>query len=138
MSEPAYQYQPAETLSILREREELDAKVRAAWEQSDKQSDEAYQDTLKHRNLQELGKIVVQAQGRLPEWMVQAACRDVPPRLFFVPGYEIKDEKLEREAKAKRVCGSCLVHQECLTFALLNNEQYGIWGGLNEAERKKL
>ena len=33
---------------------------------------------------------------------------------------------------------SCTVRQECLDYALRIREQHGIWGGLNEAERRSL
>jgi WhiB family redox-sensing transcriptional regulator len=39
---------------------------------------------------------------------------------------------------AKKFCEECPVKNECLQFALVNNEQYGIWGGLTLKERLKL
>jgi WhiB family redox-sensing transcriptional regulator len=39
---------------------------------------------------------------------------------------------------AKKFCKECPVKSECLQFALVNNEQYGIWGGLTLKERLKL
>jgi WhiB family redox-sensing transcriptional regulator len=39
---------------------------------------------------------------------------------------------------AKKYCQECPVKAECLQFALVNNEQYGIWGGLTLKERLKL
>lgn len=30
----------------------------------------------------------------------------------------------------------CRMRNKCLVFALINNEQYGVWGGLTEDERK--
>jgi WhiB family redox-sensing transcriptional regulator len=45
---------------------------------------------------------------------------------------------LERELVAKRICASCGVREECLEAALARHESYGIWGGLNEFERRGL
>jgi len=33
---------------------------------------------------------------------------------------------------------ACPVRQECLDYALRVREPFGIWGGLNEAERRAL
>lgn len=59
--------------------------------------------------------------------------------MFFPPAqFERKDEKVGREARAKDICASCAVRQPCLEYALRIREPHGIWGGLNEAERKQL
>jgi WhiB family redox-sensing transcriptional regulator len=39
---------------------------------------------------------------------------------------------------AKKFCEECPVKNECLQFALVNNEQYGIWGGLTLKERLRV
>ena len=43
-----------------------------------------------------------------------------------------------RERQAKAVCATCPVHKECLDFALRIREPHGIWGGLNEIERRAI
>jgi WhiB family redox-sensing transcriptional regulator len=43
-----------------------------------------------------------------------------------------------REARAKAICQECPVRQECLHYALDVGEPHGIWGGLNESERRGL
>lgn len=40
--------------------------------------------------------------------------------------------------QAKKYCEECPVRAECLAFALANNEEHGIWGGLTVRERQKL
>jgi WhiB family redox-sensing transcriptional regulator len=57
---------------------------------------------------------------------------------FPPPQFERKDEKLERERRAKEICASCSVKRECLDYAISIRENHGIWGGLNEAERRPL
>lgn len=57
--------------------------------------------------------------------------------VFFPPShFERKEEKLERERRAKAICQMCHVQSSCLEYAVGIREQHGIWGGLNESERK--
>lgn len=59
--------------------------------------------------------------------------------MFFPPPqFERKDEKIERETRAKMICASCPVRQPCLDYAISIREPHGIWGGLNENERRQL
>jgi WhiB family transcriptional regulator, redox-sensing transcriptional regulator len=73
------------------------------------------------------------------DWQVKAACRGPHASVFFPPPRaERKDEKLDREQRAKGICGDCSVRRDCLEYALRIREPHGIWGGLNEAERRDL
>ena len=70
-------------------------------------------------------------------WQRRAACRGPQKSVFFPPShFERKDEKEHREANAKRICADCVVQGDCLQFALEIREPHGIWGGLNEVERR--
>lgn len=60
-------------------------------------------------------------------WKDRAACRDRNVELFFTPG---------REAEARSVCARCPVREECLDWALEMNVEYGVWGGLDERQRR--
>ncbi len=72
-------------------------------------------------------------------WQLKAACRGPQSAVFFPPAhFERKDEKESREAQAKSICATCSVRQPCLDYALRIREPHGIWGGLNELERKQL
>lgn len=72
-------------------------------------------------------------------WQRLAACRGQDAVFFFAPSYfEKRREKLAREAVAKRICASCPVVEPCLRFALGTREAHGVWGGLNETERRAL
>jgi WhiB family redox-sensing transcriptional regulator len=72
-------------------------------------------------------------------WTDVAACRDSEGALFFSSdSSERKEERQEREKVAKRICASCAVRGDCLQSALARHESYGIWGGLNEFERRAL
>jgi WhiB family redox-sensing transcriptional regulator len=71
------------------------------------------------------------------DWRNDAACRGLDPDLFFSPDtFENKQERDDREVAAKAVCASCPVREPCLDYAIRAGERYGIWGGLNELERR--
>ena len=70
-------------------------------------------------------------------WQHAAACHGADSAWFFAPNYfEKRSEKDGREAKAKAVCLRCPVREECLEYALRIREPHGVWGGLNEMERR--
>lgn len=72
-------------------------------------------------------------------WQLKALCRGPQAVVFFPPTHsETKDEKSEREQVAKSMCACCPVKRPCLDYALRIREPHGIWGGLNEVERKQL
>jgi WhiB family transcriptional regulator, redox-sensing transcriptional regulator len=64
-------------------------------------------------------------------WHEYAACRGVDPELFF-PGQG------RSAAKAREVCARCSVREECLEYALKDEDAfyYGIWGGTTPRERR--
>ncbi len=66
-------------------------------------------------------------------WMNQAACKGLT-HLFFPPPAERPQARDRREAAAKAVCSSCIVHGACQEYARTNHE-YGFWGGESEDER---
>lgn len=79
------------------------------------------------------------ASSTLESWQLRAACRGPQAEVFFPPTRaERKDERLEREREAKAICRTCPVRRECLDYAMRIREPHGIWGGLNELERKHL
>jgi len=72
-------------------------------------------------------------------WQAKAACRGPQSAAFFPPSHaERKEEKAARETRAKAICADCLVKNDCLDYAIRIREPHGIWGGLNEVERKAL
>lgn len=66
-------------------------------------------------------------------WMVDAACLDHHPDLHFP--IAVGRASVGRTLAAKTVCSQCIVREPCLTYALDNNELYGVWGGVDEDER---
>ncbi len=73
------------------------------------------------------------------DWEDLAACKGSDASLFFGPHrFEPKRDRESREAIAKSICAECPVRPECLEHALAAGEHFGIWGGLNERERRTL
>lgn len=70
------------------------------------------------------------------EWRDLSACSHTSPELFFPIG--TTGLALDQIAIAKAVCAGCSVHTECLEFALMTNQDTGVWGGTSEEERRKL
>ena len=64
-------------------------------------------------------------------WQADALCSQTDPEAFF-------PEKGGSTRDAKKICASCEVRNQCLEYALQNDERFGIWGGLSERERRKL
>jgi WhiB family redox-sensing transcriptional regulator len=64
-------------------------------------------------------------------WQERALCAQTDPEAFF-------PEKGGSTREAKRICIGCEVRAECLEYALLHDERFGIWGGLSERERRRL
>ena len=70
-------------------------------------------------------------------WLDRAACKGMSAQLFFGPEGERWQDREIREAKAKAICASCPVREQCFDYALRNSIKHGIWGGLNREERTR-
>jgi WhiB family redox-sensing transcriptional regulator len=66
-----------------------------------------------------------------PDWQAFAACRGSDRDVFF-------PSRGEAIGEAVAICQGCPVRAECLEYALINNEQFGVWGGLSERQRKRI
>ena len=70
------------------------------------------------------------------DWRDDAACRDADPELFFPDG-DIRSARAQVK-RAKLICRGCPVSATCLSWALADGQEAGIWGGLTEDERRRL
>ena len=61
-------------------------------------------------------------------WQDRARCAGAGLELFFPDGGDTR--------RAKAFCAGCPVWGDCLAYGL--EEDHGIWGGLNRAERARL
>ncbi|MDQ1396043.1 MAG: WhiB family transcriptional regulator, redox-sensing transcriptional regulator, partial [Acidimicrobiaceae bacterium] len=70
----------------------------------------------------------------IEHWREGAACHSFDTELFFPSGTSGPAEAQTRIAKA--VCAGCPVRNVCLEFAVVTNQEYGVWGGYDEEERR--
>lgn len=64
-------------------------------------------------------------------WQDGANCAGADPDLFF-------PERGASTRTAKSICRECSVQTQCLEFAIVSSEKFGIWGGMSERERRKI
>jgi WhiB family redox-sensing transcriptional regulator len=64
-------------------------------------------------------------------WAKWARCQEVGGDWHF-------PEASQSAAVARSICRHCEVCQECLEWALITDERYGVWGGLTPKERRNL
>jgi WhiB family redox-sensing transcriptional regulator len=67
-------------------------------------------------------------------WIGQARCIGQDPELFFPVG--TTPSALHQTDTAKAVCRGCPVRADCLEWALQTCQDAGVWGGLDEEERR--
>ena len=72
-------------------------------------------------------------------WQTRAACRDADPELFFPASDDYTAAAVAAQvAVARRVCLSCPVRIECLSWAVEVSEDYGLWAGMTPDERRAI
>lgn len=67
-------------------------------------------------------------------WMNRAECQKVDPEVFFPIGNGSLTPAQVAEARA--VCGRCPVRTDCLRYSLDTGQGHGVWGGIDENERR--
>ena len=68
------------------------------------------------------------------DWSDRAACLRAEPETFFPIGKA--GVALDEVSAAKAICGRCAVLDECRAYALRSRQAFGVWGGLDEEERR--
>lgn len=67
------------------------------------------------------------------DWMIDAVCRGASGSDFF--------PNMMTDASAARavaLCARCPVQEACARYAVVNNIEYGIWGGLSPRARREI
>ena len=76
----------------------------------------------------------------IPEWHQQANCRLTQKSVFF--GSSSPEERpaytLSSIRKAREICSVCPVFNECLSHAIRQREDYGLWAGTTMRQRTEL
>ena len=84
------------------------------------------------QDLPEKGIVVGMNEYTKDNWVTGARCandKDIDPEWFYAADPE-------SVSIAKRTCGSCAVRVFCLENAITHGENYGVWGGMTESERR--
>lgn len=80
--------------------------------------------------------------GLEPEpWMTSGVCRSTDPEMFYPePGdlRGLRDAKRQCNGWDKRDMAPCPVRDQCIRYAIANDEQWGVWGGYSERDRRRL
>jgi WhiB family redox-sensing transcriptional regulator len=63
-------------------------------------------------------------------WRVSANCRNGDPERLFVTGAKQRD--------ARSICRGCPVLTQCLSHALDERVEFGVWGGMTERDRRAM
>jgi len=69
-------------------------------------------------------------------WVAEARCIGEDPELFFPIG--TSEVALRQASVAKQICGGCPVRADCLEWSLVTCQDAGVWGGLDEEERREI
>jgi WhiB family redox-sensing transcriptional regulator len=67
------------------------------------------------------------------EWMADAACRGTDVNMFFP-----ESMSTEVATAAVATCSRCPVQNECARYAIINEIEYGIYGGLTPRARREI
>jgi WhiB family redox-sensing transcriptional regulator len=70
------------------------------------------------------------------DWRDRARCRAEDPELFFPVGTG-PQAQVDRQ-RAKAICRQCPSIEPCRRWALSTGQDSGVWGGLDEDERRAL
>jgi WhiB family transcriptional regulator, redox-sensing transcriptional regulator len=63
------------------------------------------------------------------DWATRARCRGMDAELFFA-------RNLHDARPAIRACNGCDVRNQCLDYAVTQEIEIGVWGGLTERQRR--
>lgn len=67
------------------------------------------------------------------EWRDEALCATHEPELFYPDPSDRAGIKF-----AKGICTACPVIDQCRAEAIANKEDFGVWGGLSERDRRRI
>lgn len=80
--------------------------------------------------------LFAEADAHIPNWQALGACKAEDPELFFPLG-ESTGARIQTD-DAKAVCRRCPVMERCLQWALETRQDFGVWGGLSEQDRRRI
>lgn len=63
------------------------------------------------------------------EWQRSAGCLGMDGEMWFPSDRTC--------VEAKRICNMCSVRKECLEYSLLTEQEWGLWGGIGQRQRRR-
>lgn len=73
-----------------------------------------------------------------PDWQERAHCRSVGYEYYFGNDDRQPAMSIKQIRRASKLCDVCPVYVECLTSALVNREEYGVWAGTSRRVRRRI
>lgn len=73
-----------------------------------------------------------------PEWQQDAHCAGAGHDKYFGNEDEQPTMSIKQVRNAAKLCDVCPVFRECLTHALTQREEYGVWAGTSGRARRRL
>lgn len=77
-----------------------------------------------------------------PDWHLLAACKGIErgDEIFFgnIDTAVRPTLSISQVLKAKRICDTCPVYEDCLTHSLTQREEFGIWAGTSGRTRERI
>lgn len=64
------------------------------------------------------------------KWQRRAACKGKDAEMWF--------PTRQTSAEAKKICNRCPVKTECLEYSLITEQEWGLWGGVSQRQRKTI
>lgn len=83
------------------------------------------------RSYRDLPKGGLSQALELPDWFEDAECREADPEAFF-------PQVGQQAEPAIAICRRCPIREDCLTWAIENDQNQGVWGGVSERQRWRL
>jgi len=71
-------------------------------------------------------------------WRDNALCKEIGVDMFFADTETGVKTQANKNKLAKEMCSKCKVQSACLSYALNNEINYGIWGGFTGRERNSI
>jgi WhiB family transcriptional regulator, redox-sensing transcriptional regulator len=72
------------------------------------------------------------------DWKLLAACRGQRPKVFLPDDSGDRNKTNAAHEAALVFCRRCAVVEECLTYAILNGCNWGVWGGTTPRQRRTI
>lgn len=81
--------------------------------------------------------MVLKLRYGAPDGWERAKCKNIEVNQGYDPFFDEEEEAMDF-CNGEFDNSPCPIRNECLLYALTNNERYGVWGGMSEIGRKAI